>query len=243
MGESARDTVDPTFYPVREKVGEELLQRLIMEVLRPAVEEWLRGSEAVALVGADQFIYWEQYNARKAVSPDVYVLPGVPPETPVTAWKVWETGIVPSFAFEVVSGSRLKDYEEAPKRYAELGVEELVLFDPHSEASRSRVRWQVLRRDGGELLLVERSDGDRVRSNVLGCWLRQVGTGTATRVRVGFDPDGHRLLPTAGERAESEAERAESEAERAESEAERADAAEAEVRRLRAELEQLRTRR
>lgn len=220
MGEAARDTVDTTFYPVTEKVGEELLQRLIMELLRPLIAEWLSGQGRPALVGADQFIYWEQFNARKAVSPDVYVLPGVAPDTPVTAWKVWETGVVPSFCFEVVSGDRLKDYEEAPRRYADLGIEELVLFDPHSDDSARRVRWQVFRRIGDDLIGVETSDGDRVRSAVLGGWLRQTGTGMATRVRVASDPRGDVLVPT---------------------DAERARAAEEELERLRAEVERLRS--
>lgn len=226
MGDSARDIVDTTFYPVTEKVGEDLLQRLIMELLRPLVEQWLTESGRRALVGADQFIYWEQFNARKSVSPDVYVLLDVDPQTPVSAWKVWETGIVPAFAFEVVSGDRLKDYEEAPRRYAELGVEELVLFDPHAEGSRARTRWQVFRRVDGELLLVERSDADRVRSEVLGCWLRQMGTGMTTRVRVASGLDGAVLLPTDRERAKAEARRATN--------------AEAELERLRAELARLR---
>lgn len=226
MGEPAESLQDPTLYPVTEKVGEELLQRLILEVLRPLVERWLREQGRTALVGADQFIYWEQFNPRKALAPDVYVLDGVDPDTPVTAWKVWETGVVPSFCFESVSADRLKDYEEAPKRYAELGVEELVLFDPHAEESGSRVRWQVYRRSGTELLRVEESDADRVRSDVLGCWLRQVGEGAVARVRLAVGEDGSELLPTDEERARAEFERAEQ--------------AERELERLRAELERLR---
>jgi hypothetical protein len=190
-----------------------------MEVLRPLVAQWLADQGRSALVGADQFIYWEQFSPRKAVAPDVYVLPGVSPDTPVTAWKVWETGVVPSFCFESVSGDRLKDYEEAPKRYAELGVEELVLFDPHAEESARRVRWQVYRRIDGELTRVEATDADRVRSASLGCWLRQTGSGMAMRVRVGIGPRGDELVPT---------------------DAERASAAEEELRRVRAELERLR---
>jgi len=219
MGEPVRGAVDATFYPVTEKVGEDFLQRLIMELLRPLVERWFRECRRTALVGADQFIYWEQFNARKAVSPDVYVLLGVEPRTPVTAWKVWESGIVPAFAFEVVSSDRLKDYEEVPRKYAELGVQELVLFDPHVDRSSRRTRWQVFRRESGDLTLVETTDADRVRSVVVDAWLRQTGTAMATRVRIGLDPDGTTLLLTDEERAE---------------------AAEGELERVRRELEQLR---
>lgn len=226
MGQAAEDIVDTTLYPVTEKVGEELVQRLIMEVLRPLVERWLREQGREALVGADQFVYWEQFNARSAVAPDVYVLEGVPADTAVTAWKVWETGVVPSFCFEVVARDRLKDYEDSPRRYAELGVAELVLFDPHAAESPRRRRWHVYRRRGRELLLEDVSSGDRIRSEVLGAWLRQVGEGTATRVRVAHGEDGATLVPTDAEQARQEIERRER--------------AERELEQLRAELERLR---
>jgi hypothetical protein len=231
------EVVDTTFYAVREKVGEELFSRLIMETLRPLIAAWLVEKGRRALVGADQFFYYEQFNPKKSVAPDVYVVDDVDPETPVTAWKTWETAAVPSFALEIVSGDRLKDYEEAPKRHAELGTRELVVFDPHhDEGSGARVRWQVFRRESGELVCVARSGGDRIESATLGCFLRAVGEGMGARVRLGVGVDGDELVPTDAERARAESKRAHAESNRARAESERAARAEAEVERLRARL-------
>ena len=227
MGEVASSS-DPTIYPVREKLGEDILQRWIMELLRPLVERWLRHRGCEDFVGADQFIYYRQHDAHARVAPDVYVLPGVAEDTHVTAWKTWETGIVPSVAIEIVSRRREKDYYEAPDRYAELGVEELIIFDPHY-ARRPRgegMRWQTFRKQKRGFRRVDSTDNDRVRSKVLGCWLRSVGVLQRTRLRIGTGPGGDVLFPT-GE----EAERAEKEAERAEKEA-----AIAELERLKREL-------
>jgi Uma2 family endonuclease len=257
---------DPTHYPVEDDMGEGILQKLIVELLRPMIERWLADRAGPTFVGANQFIYWVQYEPTRAVAPDVYVLPGVSPDVAVKAWKLWETGVVPSFALEIVSGDVAKDYEEAPRRYAELGVPELVVFDPESTASPDRVRWQVFRRHPRRgLVLDERSDGDRICSRVLGCWLRAVGAGPSLRLRLATGEAGEDLVPTEAEaeragkeaeRAGREAERAGREAERAAKEAERAaketerrgreaercarELAESEVERLRAELERMR---
>jgi hypothetical protein len=199
---------DPTFYPIEEKVGEDILQRWIMELLRPLCERWLASRKVLALVGADQFIYYRQHAPTVRVSPDTYVLPGVRPDTRVSFWKTWETGIVPSFAFEIVSKDWEKDYAESPVRYAELGVSELVIFDPAPERHPDGVVWQVFRRVGDRpLRQIEASQGDRVRSKVLGCFLLVVGSDDSLRVRLALGPRGDALFPTAeeAERAEKEA--------------------------------------
>ena len=215
---------DPTHYPVEDEMGESVLQKLIVELLRPLLERWLAARAAPSFVGANQFIYWVQYEPTRSVAPDVYVLPGVPPGAAFKTWKVWETGVVPSFALEIVSADVEKDYAEAPRRHDELGVRELVVFDPESAAGGDRVRWQVFRRRPRKgLVLEERTDGDRVRSEVLGCWLRSVGEGASLRVRLATGAHGETLVPS-----EAEAERAAKEA------------AEAENLRLRAEIERMR---
>ena len=247
-------TPDPTHYPVEDDVGEGIVHRLVADLLRALVERWLAQRGKPTFVGASQFVYWVQHEPTRSVAPDVYVLPGVAPGTDVKTWKVWETGVVPSFALEVVSSDVDKDYEHGPRRYDELGVRELVVFDPEydldppARGSRNeRCRWQVFRRVPRRgFVLVLRTNADRVRSKVLGAWLRVVGDGSALRVRLATDARGDLLLPTEAEaeRAAKEAERAAKEAERAAREAERAgrEAAEAEVAKLRAELEALRRR-
>ena len=229
---------DPTVYPVEEKVGEDTLQRAIVELLRPLVERWLAHRRRRAFVGADQFIYWKQFDPHQRVSPDVYVLPGVDPTAQFGAWKTWERAIVPSFCFELVSTDWRKDYADNPTRYGSIGVTEFVIYDPWWAERREGLRWQVYRRVGRRgLVRVEATNADRIRSRVLGCWLREVpGTG-GNRVRLASGLRGDALFPTAeeAERAAKEAERAEKEAERAAREAERT---EKEAERAAKEVEQ-----
>jgi hypothetical protein len=226
---------DPTIYPEGERVGEDIVQRWIAELLRPLVERWLRERGEVAFVGADQFIYYEQFNSTARVAPDIYVLPGVPPETHVRTWKVWETGIAPRFALEIVSTDGRKDYEEAPERHDAAGTEELVVFDPWP-ATRPRgegIRWQIFRRGPKGLARVETSDADRVASVALGGWLRVIGDALEQRVRLSSGPTGDAIFPTA-EEAERHAKEAEREAKEAEREAK--EAALARIAELEAEL-------
>jgi Uma2 family endonuclease len=224
---------DPTFYPVDDDMGEGLLHRLIGELLRALVERWLQQKGKRALVGANQFIYFEQHNPKACVAPDVYVLDGVDPATEVTSWKVWERGVVPSFAVEVVSEQPQKDYRDALQRYEQLGVPEVVIFDPKSAEGRDRIHWQVWRKGKQGLRQVEVSDGDRVRSRALGCWLRVTGVEQDMRVRLFTGARGDKLVPT---EAEEERTRAEEQRTRAEEQRTRAEEAEREVKRLRAEL-------
>jgi len=217
---------DPTFYPTTKKMGEQSLQRWIIELLRPLVERWFAERGKPTFVGADQFIYYEQYNPKAVVAPDVYVMPGFPPGKSVPSWKVWETSTVPSFVLEVVSTKwKTKDYTDAPVRYDVLGVKEFLLFDPEPNPKRGRVRWQRYRRlKSRGFVRVEATNNDRIFSRVLGCWLRAVGEGEQTRVRLATGEDGEILFPTAeeAEREAREAERAAREAERAAREAEHA---------------------
>jgi hypothetical protein len=140
---------------------------------------------------------------------------------------------VPSFALEVVSKDVDKDYVEGPPLYAALGVRELVIFDPEFSLGRDRVRWQVYRRSARKRwTMEERTDADRVRSKVLGCWLRAVGHGTGTRIRLATGLRGDDLVPTPEEGCTLAEER------RTIAE-ERCAIAESEVERLRLEIEAL----
>ena len=233
---SRADRHDTTVYPVEEKMGEDLLQRRIMELLRPLVERWLAERGITALTGADQFVYFRRGDTRGRVAPDVFVLPGVEPRRRIKSWKVWQQGIVPSFALEVVSSDVDKDYIDAPALYRELGVGELVIFDPdwETDADQPRFRFQVYRRVGRRgLVRVLVTNEDRVASRKLGCHVRAVGTGDETRLRLASGANGDDLYPTPDE--EKERERAEKERERA-----LRVAAEQEVRKLRAENAMLR---
>ncbi|MEO7326976.1 MAG: Uma2 family endonuclease [Minicystis sp.] len=240
---------DPTVYPIEDDMGEGSLQRLLSELLRVLIERYLVARGKPTFVGADQFFYWKQFDSSEGIAPDVYVLPGAPLSPRIGAWKVWETGFVPSFAFEVVSTDVDKDYLRSPAKYARLGVEELIVFDPDHAGDARRARFQVFRKSKRGLLCVEQTNADRVRSKVLGCHLRAVGDGGDLRVRLATGFNGETLFPTdveararseEGERAahaRAEAEQARAETEQARAEAEQA---RAETEQARAETEQAR---
>ncbi len=194
---------DPTVYPVEKKVGQDTLQILIRELLRPLIERWYVLSGKPTFVGADQFIYYERFNPGKVVAPDVYVLPGVLPRRRIKTWKTWKTNIVPSFALEVVtSDDPEKDYREAPERYAELGVDELIVFDADVDKGEDRVRWQRFRKlKKRGFVRVESSGADRIRSRSLGCFLRVVGEGDDARLRLGTGATGDEIVVTEAEAA------------------------------------------
>jgi Uma2 family endonuclease len=235
---------DPTFYPVDDEMGEGLTHRETAELLRILLKLFLAHEGKVARVGANQFIYWVQGEPSKTVAPDIYVLPGVPADTEIDCWKVWETSVVPSVVVEIVSRSVKKDYVEAIARYRELGVLEVIVFDPKAtKGSTKRVRWQVYRRvKGRDLVLVESSNEDRVQCKQLGCWIRMVGKGASVSLRVGLGPKGDELLPTEAEAATKAREGEAKARAQAEAEAKARAQAEVEVARLQRENEELKRR-
>ncbi len=222
---------DPTVYPASDDMGEPTLETFVRVVLLPLLERYLAARGLTAFVGSNQFIYWAQFEPTRSVAPGLYVVPGLSPRTQFDSIQTWVDGRVPSFALEIVSQDKRKDYVLAPERYAELGVRELVIYDPKAARRRGEgVVWQVYRRLAKRgFVQVEATQADRVRSKVLGCFLREVrGPRGALELRLGAGPSGDELVPT-----EAEAERAEKERERAA----RLEA-EAEVAKLRALLAQ-----
>src|SRR5579863_6024757 len=131
---------DPTLYPATDDMGDPTLQVSISLLLIALIERLLASRGTPAFVGMNTFFYWKQFDPSESVAPDVYVLPGVPLRARPPTWKVFETGKVPSFALEVVSGDVEKDYLVSPKRYDRLGAEELVVFDPYHDAGKGRLR-------------------------------------------------------------------------------------------------------
>jgi len=238
----------PIIYPETDRMGEGELQRLIAELLRPLLAEFLASRGIVAHVGADQFLYFVEGFPTERVAPDIYVLPGVAQSRVQPSWKVWELDAPPSFVLEVVSRDVAKDYEDVPVACDRMGVEELIVFDPEAPLAPGRVvrrdlervRFQLFQRKEGRLARVAATNDDRVESRWLGAWIRAVGQGTEVRLRVGVGSDGEELVPTAGERAEAEHARAETASARAEAESARAEAAERRVAELLEELARVR---
>ncbi len=166
-------------------------------------------------VGSDQFVYWNASDPRRCLAPDVFFKRDVA-DTWTGSWKTWEQGGVPELAVEIVSpneGDRI-EWEEKLRRYHELGLHELVRFDPEAaEGQRLRV-WDRMRED----LVERRVEGDQSPCVALGLhWIV---------CPVEEQPAGLRLVDDAGQLLETQEE----------AEARARAAAEARVRELEAEL-------
>lgn len=151
---------------------------------------------AKARVGCDQFVYWNARDPKRCLAPDVFLHLGAP-DCVFQSWKTWELG-TPELAVEILSRS-----DEAPKvlgdkveRYHELGVQELVVFDPDGPAG-SRVRaWDRIDED-----LVERKvTADATPCVTLGAHWVVAPCGGLDALRLSHDAAGARLFPTPTER-------------------------------------------
>jgi hypothetical protein len=226
----------------------------------------MQGARSIR-IGQELAVRWLEQHPRTGIDPDVCVLDPAPTDfDDLTSLRLWEPGRVPPrLAIEVVSASHpYKDYVAIQERYAAMGVEELLVFDPLLQGPRSLggpVALQMWRRDA--TLSFERVHfGDEpVHSLVLDAWCIPDGR----NLHIADDRSGTALWPTDSDllkaaeavaaravaettvakmearQAKQEAERAEAEAERATAEAERATAeaerASAEAERATAEAE------
>jgi Uma2 family endonuclease len=241
---------DWEFYPSHgdPPVTDTELQRLEREALYAVLAEHFQGSRDV-YVGADMFVYYEEGQRNKKLSPDLFVCFGVS-RFMRRVYKTWEEQHGLDFVLEVVSkGTWRSDLGRKRKLYAErLGVLEYGVYDP--EGAYLKQPLMAFRREGEELVPVPLEVPGRWRSELLGLELRvERDERELQRWRLDlYRPDGTRLLRPA--EARREAEEARCEAEEARCEAEQAAAREAEarreaedeLRRLRAEIELLKQR-
>jgi len=146
-----------------------------------------------AIVGSDQFLYWDPTDPKQCLAPDVLVWLGAP-DRPFASWKVWERG-APHLAIEVVSESDTRDrpWERKLDAYRHSGVVELARFDPESTESPLRL-WDRVEGD-----LVERavSKSELEISGVVGLfWLVEPAPELGLMLRLTRDSAGLQRLLT-----------------------------------------------
>lgn len=206
--------------------------------------------EDVAIIGSDQFVYWDPTNPRACLAPDAFVRFGNKNED-FRCWKSWERG-APHVAVEIISDSDARDanWEKNLERYRQLGVSELVRFDYQTPEQPLRIwdfvgddllerrmfePWARSRQLGGYWLPVEAANGDlclRLSRDEQGLDLFLTPEEHYARERK-LEAQRRQLAEQAAQR-ESEARQRESEARQRESEALRA--AERRIAELEAEL-------
>lgn len=216
-------------FPVEEEVPE---TKDHLE-LRTALYQILKFRFAAeALIGSEQFVYWDPTNPAACLAPDVFVRLGTADEA-FDCWKVWERG-APHLAVEIISRSDARDavWEEKLAKYARLGIRELVRFDAE-DAERPLRIWDQIEGD-----LVERRLPAKTGSECSTLGLYWVVVPSAELpLRLSHDPGGKNLLSTPFEEA-ARAEAALQRALDAEAAAQKAQDAEAAALRRVRELEE-----
>jgi hypothetical protein len=149
-----------------------------------------------AVIGSDQFVYWDPTDPSACVAPDLFVRLGDKDEL-FDSWKVWERG-APHVAVEITSDADTREavWNKKLEKYRRLGVLELVRFTF----------------DGARLLEVyDHVSGDLVErtlpyarsaeSVLLGAyWVVVDDEAGVPTLRLSHDADGTKLLPTPTER-------------------------------------------
>jgi Uma2 family endonuclease len=196
---------EPVEFPVEEEVPEGF-DHLVVRTFLFQLLGFALGREHT--VCSDQFVYWDASNNKRCVAPDVFVRLNHPQPEHLGAWQTWITGGAPDLAVEIVSPNDGpgRPWEEKLVGYHQLGVAELVRFDPEApEGGRLRI-WDRVKGD-----LVERQiGGDRTPCLTLGlAWtVRGIPARTPSGELLGLrlvDDEG-RLLLTQEETAEARAE-------------------------------------
>lgn len=150
-----------------------------------------------ASIGSAQLVFWNAADPSRSLAPDLFVRLGAP-DSLFDSWKTWERG-APEVAVEILSDADATElaWEGQLHRYHELGVEELVRFDPLAPADFLRV-WDRVDDD-----LIERDLDDPLvaESPVLGLyWVVVKDASLGRMLRLAKDDSGGRLLPTPVER-------------------------------------------
>ena len=232
--EPAAQTIFHPYY--EETVTESTIHYKAIKYIEDVLEDRYR-LRADVFVGASNFVYWEEGNIDKKLSPDVYICFGAR-NIERKSYKIWEDGVVPQVVFEVSSdSSRITDLGTKKAIYEMLGVEEYYIFDPFKEYLKDGFKAFRLRGDNLQSVATTR----RVFSRRLGLDLRNEGS------LLRFYEHGSNIKIQTSQEArqgllESEAARAQAEAAQAQAEAAQAQA-ERRAEELQRQLDDLRSQR
>jgi Uma2 family endonuclease len=213
--------------------------RILMNELIETLDDHHAGDPRVYVSG-NLLVFYEPGNRRRHVSPDVFVVRGVPKRRRLN-YLIWEEGKAPEVVIELTSSStRREDQQTKFALYRDvLKVREYFLFDPFGDYLTPRLQGYRLR--GGVYRPIRAVKG-RLPSQVLGLHLEAHGN----ELRL-WGPVTQTLLPTRAERAHhaeqarQQAEHARQLAELAQQQAEEARLeAEQQLAEAHAELERLR---
>ena len=107
-------------------------------------------------VGGNMFLYYEEGNPRKVISPDVFMVRGVSKKD-LRTYKTWEQQPHLDFVLELASPSTYtKDFNEKKAIYEQiLRVKEYCIYDPYHEIDPSFVGFRLVGDVYEEIAFVE----------------------------------------------------------------------------------------
>jgi Uma2 family endonuclease len=166
--------------------------RNLMVVLIEILKAWFASQQQVYVSG-NLLLFYVRGNKRRHISPDVFVVKGVPKGDRLN-YILWEEGKSPQLVIELTSSStRHEDVRRKFQLYQDtLKVQEYFLFDPHGDYLDPQLQGYRLR--GGAYQPVRAVQG-RLPSRVLDLHLEQDGD----YLRL-YDPATGHWLPTPQER-------------------------------------------
>ena len=178
--------VDLSSFPTSDgkPMAENFINQIQMIGLQYALRQLLeRQGQTRAAIGGNQFLYYNPYNKRDNLSPDVYAALDVEPGSR-DAWFTWKEGKAPDIVFEIASPSTWRqDVSTAPRGkltlYGQLGVREYYVYNPTALAP-PHLRAFVRRDEGAALEEARLLPNGGVWSVLLGAELRPAwASGTA----------------------------------------------------------------
>ena len=116
-------------------------------------------------IGGNMFLYYEEGNPRKNISPDVFMVHGVS-QKDIRTYKTWEQPPTLDFVLEVASPSTVENDLTVKKEiYATiLRVKEYYIYDPYHESDPSFIGFRLVGDTYQEIPFV----AERLASEVLG---------------------------------------------------------------------------
>jgi len=217
---------EPLHFPEEAFLPESYVHLLLRTFLFDLLQFTLGNGHTV---NSEQFVYWNPRFPKRCLAPDICVHLNQP-QSAAGTWKTWERGGPPEFAIEIISPRDAPDldWDDKLHRYHELGVQELVSYDP--EGPR-----------GSRLRVWDRVEGDLLERQIEGETTHCATLRLLWAVRpIKKWPEALRLLDAAGNlvlnEAETEARAREAETRALETETRAREAAEARVRELEEEL-------
>ena len=125
---------EPIVYPTSDgrPTGETDLHRMVMVQAIDVLTRYYAGQPVY--VSGNLLLYYEQFNKRRHLSPDVLVTKGIPPGSR-PYYLLWDEGAPPNLVIEVTSAStRSEDLDQKLQLYRDvILVREYFLFDPLGE--------------------------------------------------------------------------------------------------------------